>query len=248
MATTHFPRLTAWHVRNALKWIDPLDLEGLEYVRIIDYKPDDPDVSKVPPYLAGFLYCGSYVKKKGKRPASILLYTHDLYFGIPRLLAPSPMAGLIIASTLAHEVGHHAIETRGYNSKSAAKTKLNSLVDSKKERAATAYASEVVNKLLNSWYFRCGRLLARVCSYYFFKIGNKAHWRGNFKRAAALEFRAYMINTDNVDAWQAYLQDRAAIVSKTSSALTDAERLWIFHRRVATDQTTESEESSKAST
>jgi hypothetical protein len=239
IATTHFPRLTVWHVRKALKWLDPLDLKGLECVRLMDYKPDDPDVSRVPPYLTGFLYCGSYVKRKGKRPASFALYTHDLYFGIPWLLAASPLAGLIIASTLAHEVGHHAIETRGYDGKSTSKIKLNSLVDSKKERAATAYASEAVNRMLNSWYYKCGRLLARLLSSFFFRIGNKAHWKGDFKRAAALEFRAYMINTDKVDAWQAYLQDRAAMVSKTPSALTDAERLWIYHRRVATDQSTE---------
>lgn len=243
VTTNYLPRLTMWHVRKALKWIDPVDLKDLEYLRIMDYEPDDPDVSKQPPYLTGFLYCGSYFKRKGKRPASIALYTHDLYFGIPRLLAPSPMARLIIASTLAHEVGHHAIATRGYVCKPRANIRLNSLVDSDKERAATAYASEVVNRMLTSWYYKCGRLLARLFSYFFFKMGNKAHWKGDFKRAAAWEFRAYIINTENLDAWQAYLQDRKAILGKTPSALTDAERLWLYHRRVIANGPSESADS-----
>lgn len=232
LETNHFPRLTAWHVRKALRWIDTTDLEGLACIYLRDYEPGDPDASKQPPYLVGFLYCGSYQKAKGKRPAGISLYTRDLYFGIPRLLAATPLARLSIAATLAHEVGHHVIASRGYKYHGSTEIKLNRLIDSPHERDATGYALEVTNRMLRSLYFRIGKVLARLYSSILFKRGNKEHSRGNFKRAAELEFRAYMLNTENTDAWQSYLQDRQEMLNKTPAALTDAEKLWIYHRRV----------------
>jgi hypothetical protein len=232
IATTHFPRLTKWHVQKALKLINPTDLEGLERIRLLDFEPLDPDASTQPPYLVGFLYCGAYSRRKRNRPASISLYTRDLYFGIPKPLALSPLARLRIASALAHEVGHHAITTHKYVCTRAPKVKLNSLIDSENERGPTVYAEEVEEKMFGSRYFRIGRVLGQILSYFLFKVGTKAHFRSDFKRAAELEFRAWILNHENTDAWQSYLQDRQAILSHAPTALSDAERLWIYHRRV----------------
>lgn len=202
----------------------------------MDHEPDDPDASKQPPYLVGFLYNGYYFRKKRERPATIALYTRDLYFPIPKILAASHMARFRIASILAHEVGHHVIETRGYVSQTKIKRRFPKYapVDPEKEATADEYARTVISRMLNSTSYRLGALLARMLSYYLFEIGNWWAWKGNFKRAARLEFRAYFMDPENSDAWQSYLLDKQALL-KTPSALTDAERLWIYHRRVKSD-------------
>lgn len=231
--TSIFPWLTGWHVRKALAWVDKADLAGLDHIRLINSSPKDPAAAQHPPYLVGFMYCGTYSKKRDARPAGISLYTRDLYFGIPRLLIPSPLATLNIAVTLAHEIGHHVLATRGHVDADSSEIKLNRLIDSPAERAATAYGQQTIKRMLVSPYFRAGKMMARALSNLLAKRGNQAHWAGDFKRAAELEFRAYMLDSDNTDAWQAYLQDRQLIVSKTPSELTDAERLWVFHGRKA---------------
>jgi hypothetical protein len=61
-------RLTAWHVRKALRWVKTNDLRGIDKVRILDYEPDDPEATSYLPYLAGFPYNGRYVPQKRSRP------------------------------------------------------------------------------------------------------------------------------------------------------------------------------------
>src|SRR5712692_2922210 len=140
--TTHFPALTRWHVQRVLKWIGPRDLEGLEFIKVIDDCPDDPDYIKLPRYLMGFLYNGHYLRRKKDRPAEVVLYADDLYFGIPKLLMASPMTTLRVARTLAHEVGHHVMATRGYVYKPWEKYKpWNGVRDLYAEKMADAYAS-----------------------------------------------------------------------------------------------------------
>jgi hypothetical protein len=232
IATKHFPRLTAWHVRKALKWIDRRDLAGLECVRLLDYEPQDSDISTQPPYLRGFLHVGHYFIKKGKRPATIALYTRDLYYGIPALLAASPMVTVELVSTLAHEVGHHVIASRSHIEEKIKKQRRPraGLANSEAERVAEEYASSVIRTMLKHPYYRIGKLLSRILSRFYFERGLVAHGKRNFRSAASLHFRAYIINPENSDAGQAYLQDKRELL-KTPSALSDAERLWIYHQR-----------------
>ena len=112
--TTCFPRLTEWHTRRVLKWIGRRDLEGLEVIEVIDECPDDPESLTVRPFLRGFLNNGHYLRKMKNRPAQVVVYARDVYFGIPTLLVATPLATLKLARTLIHEVGHHVIATRGY--------------------------------------------------------------------------------------------------------------------------------------
>src|SRR6266540_2197043 len=114
LASRYLPRLTSWHVRRILNWISPADLRGLEYIRLIDLEPEEPEASILPAFLRGFTHNGRYLKKDLAEPPRILLYTQDLYLGIPSILKWTQVATLRIAFTLAHEVGHHVIATRGY--------------------------------------------------------------------------------------------------------------------------------------
>jgi hypothetical protein len=109
------PALTKWHVQRILKWIPATDMAGIEFVELADEDPEDPNASKTPPELRGFLYNGRYRKESASEGTHIELYTRDLYFGIPRVLRFTSVATLKIASTLAHEIGHHVIATQVQN-------------------------------------------------------------------------------------------------------------------------------------
>ena len=86
------------------------------------------------------------------RPAEVVLYARDVYFGIPKLLLLSPMATLKVARTLAHEVGHHVRATRGYIYKLWEKYKpWDGVRDPSEEKMADAYASDVLVSGLPRW-------------------------------------------------------------------------------------------------
>ena len=108
------PRITRRHVDRVLSWLPKRDLQGLEVVIVMEDRPDvEIDAGNVPAYMRGFEYNGQYLRRMKNRPAQIHLYANDVYFGIPKKLLGSRMATLKIARTLAHEVGHHVIATRG---------------------------------------------------------------------------------------------------------------------------------------
>ena len=216
LKTNYWPRLSAWHVRRALKSINPTDLEGLGYVQLMDEEPDDPAALKKPAYLRGFLYNGRYRKKSVDGPAHVVLYTRDLYLGIPLVLKPSPMATLIIASTIAHEVGHHVIASRGYIYKPHEKYKpwRSGAFDPYEEKMANSYASDVIKRMCQSWYYKFGKFLARTVSYFLFQRGIGEHTNGNYDRAAYYNFQAFMINGENIEAGQSYRHDMEKLESE----------------------------------
>ena len=68
--TNHFATLTGWHIRSALKWIDNDDRQGLGVIRVIEHCPFDREANNLEPYLRGFLYNGSYIRKMKDVPAA----------------------------------------------------------------------------------------------------------------------------------------------------------------------------------
>ncbi len=229
--TSYFPRLTRWHVRRVLKWIGQRDLEGLELIRVIDECPDDPESAKVAPYLRGFLYNGHYSRKMNNQPAHVVLYARDLYFGIPKLLMASPMATLKLARTLAHEVGHHVIATRGYIYKPWEKYKPWAGVrDPYAEQMADVYASDVIKRMLRHWPYKLGKLLARMLSTVLYKAGIQDYWDGNYQAAASLQARAHSLNPENEDAGQCFRHAMEKLKTQSPSPLSPAEREWLTQK------------------
>jgi hypothetical protein len=225
----YLPRLTEWHVHRVLRWLDATDLDGLGFIRLADEEPEDPHMAERPPYLRGFLYNGRYFRKTPSEPAHVVLYTRDLYFGIPRLLFASPMATLAVASTLPHEVGHHIIATRGYiyDLSEEYKPWRSGTADPDEERMANAYASDLIRKMSSSWLYKFGGWLARMLSTLFSRIGVKGYWDGNYQSAASLHFRAFMINQENTEASQLYRHDMEKLVAQSPSPLSRLDRDWL---------------------
>lgn len=229
--STYFPRLTEWHLRRIVKWFTPRDLEGLESIRVIDECPDNAEAVKVPSYLTGFLYNGHYSRRLGTHPAQIVLYARDVYLGIPRSLLLSPMTTLRIARTLAHEVGHHVIATRGYVYRPWEKYKpWKGTIDPYEEKMANAYASDVIERMLRLWPYKLGRFLARMVSTVFFKAGIQDYWDGDYQSAALLQFRAYTLNPENDDAGQCYRHALEKLKVQNPSPLGSSEREWLLQK------------------
>lgn len=229
--TSYFPRLTKWHVRRVLKWVGQRDLEGLESIRVIDECPDDPESVKVSPYLRGFLHNGHYSKKMKNRPAQVVLYASDVYFGIPKLLMLSPMATLKLARTLAHEVGHHVIASRGYIYKPWEKYKpWDGVRNPYEEKMAEAYASDVIERMLRHWPYRLGRLMARMLSNFLYQWGLTDYWDGNYQSSASLEARAHSLNLENENAGQCFRHAMEKLKTQSPSPLSPEEREWLIHK------------------
>ncbi len=226
-----FARVTEWHLRRILRWVHPKDLEGLESIVVIDDCPDDPEYVKTQPYLRGFLYNGHYEKKKRHSPARVVLYSNDIYWGIPKLFWVSPTARLKIARTLFHEIGHHVIATRGYINEPHEKYKpWDGSRSPYEEEMADSYASNAMTRMLRAWPYKFGRLVARGLSTLYFKAGIQDYWDGNYQSAAALQFRAHSLNRQNEEAGQCYRHAMEQLKQQAPSPLTDAERQWLKRR------------------
>jgi hypothetical protein len=237
--STHFPRLMKWHVHRVLKWIDPRDLEGLESIKVIDDCPDDPEYIKLPRYLMGFLYNGHYSSRKKDQPAQVVLYANDIWFGIPTLLIAAPMTTLRVARTLAHEVGHHLIATRGYIYKPSERHhQSDGRRDPYAEKMADSYAADVINRMLRHLPYKLGNLMARRLSNSLYQWGLADYWAGDYQAAASKQARAETLNPENEDAGQCFRHAMEKLKAQTPSPLTAAERDWISRRYNPTPMST----------
>lgn len=229
--TKYFPGLTEWHIQRALNWISPLDLEGLELIRVIDESHDDPESANLPSYLKGFPYSGGYLRQTPTRRAQVLLYGNYLYLGVPRFLLRSPMVTLNLTRTLAHELGHHVIATRGYIYQPGEKYKpWDGIRNPYEEKMADAYTADVMGRMQRHWRYKLGKLLARMLSTLLYEAGLQDYWEGNYQSAASREFRAHTLNPENEDAGQCYRHAMEKLKTQSPSPLTPSEREWLLQK------------------
>jgi hypothetical protein len=200
--TNRYPCLTEWHVRRALKWIDDTHLAGLDCISLVDEDPQERGGRAQPPYLRGFTFNGRYVKQGNS--ARIYIYTHDIYLCIPTKLSATPVATLRVARILAHEVGHHLVETKGHIYSPREKYKPYGKYDEYKEEMCDKYAAEVLAKLASNWYYKLGRFLSRRLSDYFHARGEVMWDKQRYDGAARNWFCAYMIENTNREAANLY--------------------------------------------
>ena len=160
-----------------------------------------------------------------------MLYAHDVYDGIPKLLMASPVATLKLGRTLAHEIGHHVIATRGYIYQPWEKYKpWNGVRNPYEEEMAEAYASDAMQKMIRHWPYKLGKLMARFLSNFLYQAGLQDYWDGHYQSAASLQDRAFSLNRENEDAGQCYRHAMEKLKHETPSPLTDAEREWLTKR------------------
>jgi hypothetical protein len=226
------PRLTKWHIQRILRWVPAQDLRGLGMIRVMDECPDkELDSARVPTYMWGFLYNGRYIRRNKNRPPEIVLFANDVYFGIPKALLASPVATLKIADTLAHELGHHLVATRGYVYRSSEKYRpYNGVRNPHEEDIADRYAADITKRMLKRPRYRIGKLMSRVLSNLLYRAGLQNYWKENYQAAASMLARAHSLNLENEDAGQAYRHAMEKLKTQTPSRLSEAEKHWLFKK------------------
>jgi hypothetical protein len=202
--TSYFPRLTEWHLRRALKLLHPLDLAGVEFIRLMDEDPESTIARKHSDDVWSYTYHGRYVRRNSRAGTHINLYTRDLYFGIPLLLKPTPVATLSIAHTLAHEVGHHLVTKRGYIYLPTEKYGAYGVYNKHEERMCDGYARDVIRRAGKSWYLKIGHRLGKALSGLYVELGAINFEKQNYKKAADYWFRAHHADGSRVEAAGGY--------------------------------------------
>jgi len=237
--TSRFRRTTKCHVRRALKWINQEDLKGLHAIRVMDERTDDPEYAKRPRYLSGFVYKGHYESKTKDRDARIGLFTNDIYFGIPHPLISSPAATLRLARTLAHEVGHHVVETKGYIYRPWENYKpWTGVIDPYEEKMVEAYADDVIERMLRHRPYKFGDFLIRRFANLLYTTGLQKYRDGDYLRAARLGFCAYNLDPTNLHANQCYRHAMEKLKTQTPSPISETEREWLLNRYDGNPQAT----------
>ena len=183
------PFLFAWHTKRALKWMIPGDDLGIEFIRLDTNHPADKGRDKKPAYLKGFTRNGQYLKRSAQYPTHIDLYSSDICMGIPWPLRLTTVMTLRIANTLAHEVGHHLVATRGYIF-SPHERYRGMLYDPIEERLAEKYAENVLGRMKRSFKYRAAARVMRFVADRYHDLAILAWNAGNYKKAAYFWFCA----------------------------------------------------------
>jgi hypothetical protein len=143
-------------------------------------------------------------------PASIMLYARPIYRPIPSFLWWTTVPTLRILSTLAHEVAHHLVATRGYVFE-----KGEDYTD--EETLANRFSAGVVEATAEKWSYRLGRWCIKDLAewYYVFAVTD---WKNkDFSAAARRFYNAWDLCPDNDEAgyWYWHARERSEGLSSS---------------------------------
>lgn len=194
------PRHVKRHVMRALRWINPVDLAGIAYIKLADKIPDP---SKNSPEwhqwvkAEGYSVFGLYVRKQAENPPHIILYIQDIYRCIHPLYGRTPLATLLIGQTLAHEVGHHLQAERGYIFQPGERLDQ----EEYQEEMADRYAFDVVKRMKERWYYRLGQWIMKDSARMYYHFGVEEWKKKNYRRAAEYFYRSHILDPENDETW-----------------------------------------------
>ena len=209
-----------WHVRLSLNWIYPADLDGLGFVRLVDETPeyilqkyeDFRELEAEGRWIFGF-----YEPKEGRTQAHINLIIKRHYALMPSIYKFTPATTLLLAHTLAHEIGHHLIDTKGYVFEPGEKYKRQEF----EEEFCNRYAFEVLRKMRRRWHYRLGMWgLKDLAGWQY--IQGTLDWKEKmYDEAASHWHKAVQLNPDSLESL--YWYHRATDMAGTKSQLTEKE-------------------------
>lgn len=214
-ACRNLPRGAIWHIERALSWIDPADLDGIAFVQLLDEIPDQLSRATYRRRCAkneGFGFNGLYFASSGDTPAHIMLFVQDVYRGIPGIFKWTTVQTLQISRTIAHEVGHHLIEGKGY----IFEPNENYETSGFEEEMADRYAFGILKKMRERWYYKLGSWTTkRIASFHY--IVGLADWKErNYGKAAERWYTAWHLDPDRQDAVDWYWQAKKILKAQAS--------------------------------
>lgn len=189
----------SWHIRRSLNWITDADLFGIE--EIVLEEQLEPATNTSPEWhhkIEGrnLAVGGQYFGAQRDLPASIVLYVASLYRGIPKIYWLSPVITLRLARLLAHEVGHHVIEQRGFIFERGERVSPREY----EEELANRYSFSVRKRMLRRWYYRAADRLTRDLAGWHYAIGI-CEWRdGRYEKAATRWETTFCLDPNRADA------------------------------------------------
>jgi hypothetical protein len=188
------------HVLRALRWINQADLGGIAYIKLLDKIPAPSDES--PEWhqrvkSEGYSVFGMYMRKWKDNPAHVNLYVQDIYRSIYLPYRRTPLATLLIAYNLAHEVGHHLQAERGYIFQPGERLDQAEC----QEEMADRYAFGVVKRMRGRCYYRLGQWLMKDSAQMFFYFGAQEWGKKNYRGAAEYFYRSWILDPENKETW-----------------------------------------------
>lgn len=196
-------RLVRFYVKQSLRWISPVDLVGIEAVRLVRRIPTEVvDINEA----IRDLYVGYgpvravYARGSGAQLPQILLSMEGLRYQIPLVGFLSPMPVVVIASILAHETAHHLKETRGYVFLPGEKYPEYSARPGIEEEMANRYAFLVVQRMLVKWRYRFGAYLMNSFSNYYFGLAMAAWEAKDYRGSAEKWHKSWLLNSERQEA------------------------------------------------
>lgn len=192
------PLALEWQVRRSLRWFDESDLQGLDLIRLEDELPELTEgaadwVKRVQAEGESSHVYGWYSPGKAEVPPYIMLYVRQVYRGIPSLLWWSSVPTLRLVRTLAHEVAHHVITTKGYVFQPGETAADEELI-------ANRYAETVLAKMRAHWRYRFAHWCLRDLAGWHYAFGS-VDWREKkYEAAADRFFKAWDLDPEHADA------------------------------------------------
>jgi len=201
-----------WHLRSCLSWIPDGDLFGIEEIVLEDRlgaathtSPDWRHAIEGRNLAVG----GQYFHRYRDEPPSIVLYMDSAYRGIPKIYWLSPVMTLQLAHTLAHEVGHHLIEERGYVFERGEKIEWREY----REELANRYSFSVRQRMLRRWHYRVASWLTRDLAGWHYAIGIADWNEGRYEQAATRWEIAFCLDPNRQDADYWYHEAKKALAN-----------------------------------
>lgn len=189
------PSGAVWHLERSLRWIEPSHLEGLHVIRLVNNLSEP--FNELDERYKGALaeaeqICGWYTPQNERTESSITLNLTDIYQSVPRVYWWMPVPTLLIASTLAHEIAHHLVATRGYVFKRGENLKHFEY----EEVLANRYATSVMKRMEERWYYRLGRWMINDLADHHDVLATFAWKEKKYEKSAKHWYRAWCLNPD----------------------------------------------------
>lgn len=201
-----------WQVRRSLRWINRQDLSELSLIYLEDKMPllterasewaKKAEAESLPVY-------GWYAPSRDGRAPYIVLYIHEIYRAVPSWLWWSTVPTLRVTRSLAHEVAHHCIATKGYVFQAT-----DDIDD--EESLANRYADSILQKMTEQFAYRVGQWLLKEIASWHYAFGSADWRRRKYINAARHFFEAWDLDPTNQGA--CYWYWRAKQMSDTKSS------------------------------
>ena len=187
------------NIQRSLAWIDPADTVGIDSIelryKLADAGPEAPAWHKHATEQ-DLSVNGLYFRGQDLVPASITLFVRDLYRGIPKVYWLTPVTTLVVAQTLAHEVGHHLIAERGYVFAPGEKVQPSEY----EEEMAHRYSFSVIKRMRTCWYYRLGAWVTKDLAGWHYVKAMLAWEAGDYEGAAESWYRSFHLDPDRQNA------------------------------------------------